>query len=83
LDRLPAKKMPAGVCCAAPAKGYWPMSIYDGGSRPSNLPALAVLVPLGDDTNAAAWRWIDRHEGEAISRSEAVSDWIASKDDRK
>jgi hypothetical protein len=34
-------------------------------------------------TNAAAWRWIDRHEGEAISRSEAVSDWIASKDDRK
>jgi hypothetical protein len=35
LDRLPAKKMPAGVCCAAPAKGYWPMSIYDGGSRPS------------------------------------------------
>ncbi len=27
-------------------------------------------------TNAAAWRWIDRREGEPISRSEAVSDWI-------
>jgi hypothetical protein len=27
-------------------------------------------------TNAAAWRWIDRHEGETISRSEAVSEWI-------
>lgn len=30
--------------------------------------------------NAEAWRWIDRHEGETISRSEAVSEWIWSKE---
>jgi len=33
------------------------------------------------ETNAAAWRWIDRQEGEPISRAEVVSDWIASKCD--
>jgi hypothetical protein len=32
-------------------------------------------------TNAAAWRWIDRQTGSPISRSEAVSDWIAEKND--
>jgi hypothetical protein len=31
-------------------------------------------------SNAEAWRWIDRHEGETISRSEAVSEWIRSKE---
>ena len=31
-------------------------------------------------TNAAAWRWIDRQEGETVSRSEAVSEWIWSKE---
>jgi hypothetical protein len=30
-------------------------------------------------SNAEAWRWIDRHEGETISRSEHVSEWIWSK----
>jgi hypothetical protein len=35
------------------------------------------------ETNAAAWRWIDRQEGTPISRAEAVSDWIASKDDQR
>jgi hypothetical protein len=33
------------------------------------------------ETNAAAWRWIDRQEGEPISQAEVVSDWIASKCD--
>jgi hypothetical protein len=33
------------------------------------------------ETNAAAWRWIDRQEGDPISRSEVVSDWIAAKSD--
>lgn len=28
-------------------------------------------------TNAAAWRWIDRQQGEAISKSEQRGDWIA------
>jgi hypothetical protein len=27
-------------------------------------------------SHAAAWRWIDRHEGQPISRSEKVSDWL-------
>lgn len=31
------------------------------------------------DTNAEAWRWIDRQEGSPISRGEAVSDWIWAK----
>jgi hypothetical protein len=30
-------------------------------------------------THAAAWRWIDRHEGEPISRAEHVSEWIVGK----
>lgn len=29
-----------------------------------------------DLTNAEAWRMLDRDEGEPISRSEKVSDWI-------
>jgi hypothetical protein len=43
-----------------------------------------VILPDGTrlafTTNAEAWRWIDRHEGETISRSEAVSEWIWSKE---
>jgi hypothetical protein len=30
-------------------------------------------------TNAAAWRWIDRQEGEVISRAENVSEWVWEK----
>ncbi|MEY9780344.1 hypothetical protein ABIA23_001746 [Sinorhizobium fredii] len=30
-------------------------------------------------TNGEAWRWIDRHEGEPISRGEDVSEWVWSK----
>jgi hypothetical protein len=30
-------------------------------------------------SNAEAWRWIDRHKGEAVSRAEHVSEWIWSK----
>lgn len=31
------------------------------------------------DTNAQAWRWIDRQENQPVSRAENVSDWIAGK----
>jgi hypothetical protein len=37
-----------------------------------------VLVSF--PTNAQAWRWVDRQTGDAISRSEKVSEWIMSKD---
>lgn len=30
-------------------------------------------------TNAQAWRWIDRQEGEPISRAEDVADWVSHK----
>lgn len=33
------------------------------------------------ETNAQAWRWIDRSEGVPISRSEAVSEWLFNKQD--
>jgi hypothetical protein len=32
-------------------------------------------------TNAQAWRWIDRHQGDIVSRSEAVSEWIATRNE--
>jgi hypothetical protein len=28
------------------------------------------------ETNALAWRWIDRREGSPVSRSEKVSEWL-------
>jgi hypothetical protein len=31
------------------------------------------------ETNAQAWRWLDRRQGDVISRSEAVSEWIWEK----
>jgi hypothetical protein len=33
------------------------------------------------ESNALAWRWLDRHDGEPISRSEKVSQWLYDKDD--
>jgi hypothetical protein len=27
-------------------------------------------------SNATAWRWIDRQNGDPVSRSEVVSDWL-------
>ncbi|ASY69739.1 hypothetical protein [Sinorhizobium fredii] len=30
-------------------------------------------------SNAAAWRWIDRHEGQPISRSEKTAEWMFDK----
>lgn len=30
-------------------------------------------------TNAQAWRWVDRHQGDIVSRAEAVSEWIWDK----
>jgi hypothetical protein len=42
-----------------------------------------VNLPNGEqkvfNTNAQAWRYIDRLLNEPISRAEHVSDWIASK----
>jgi hypothetical protein len=32
-------------------------------------------------THAQAWRWIDRNEGEPISRSELVSEWFFGNDE--
>jgi hypothetical protein len=57
LDRLPAKKMPAGVCCAAPAKGIWTMSIYDGESRPStdHLIIVAPFVRIERERDGEGW----------------------------
>lgn len=31
------------------------------------------------ETNAAAWRWIDRSENQPVSRSEDVGDWVFNK----
>jgi hypothetical protein len=28
------------------------------------------------ESNAEAWRWLDRHEGQPVSRSEAVGEWM-------
>ena len=28
------------------------------------------------ETNAEAWRWLDRRDGEPISRQEKVSEWL-------
>lgn len=39
------------------------------------------VVRAGFATMADAWRWIDRQEGEPISRGEKVSEWIAGKRD--
>ncbi len=33
----------------------------------------------GFDTNAEAWRWLDRQNNEPISRAEDVSDWVFNK----
>lgn len=32
------------------------------------------------ETNAKAWRYIDKANNEPVSRAQDVSDWIASKD---
>ena len=37
------------------------------------------MFEIFGESNAAAWRWIDRQSGEPISRKEAVSAWIMSK----
>jgi hypothetical protein len=30
-------------------------------------------------SNCEAWRWLDRHEGEPVSRSEQTSQWLFDK----
>ena len=41
-----------------------------------------TVLACGLDSNAAAWRWIERQQGAPISRSEHVAEWIASKAQR-
>jgi hypothetical protein len=41
------------------------------------LPGSILAGPF--KTNADAWRWIDRHEGEPISRREHVAQWLWNK----
>lgn len=31
------------------------------------------------ETSAEAWRWIDRHEGEPISKGESTAQWLWDK----
>lgn len=50
--------------------GTW--GVYRGPSGKAD-----IVGPFA--TMAEAWRWIDRHEGEAISPAEKKSDWIAGK----
>lgn len=38
-----------------------------------------LLIASGFRTNAEAWRWIDRHQGEPVSKAEDTADWIAQK----
>jgi len=33
----------------------------------------------GFTSNSAAWRWIDRQQGEPISRAECVAEWVWQK----
>jgi hypothetical protein len=35
-----------------------------------------VLIADGFRSNAAAWRWIDRQQGEPTSRAEHLSEWV-------
>jgi hypothetical protein len=35
------------------------------------------------ETNAEAWRWFDRHEGEPISCSEAMTEWLFEREVRR
>jgi len=37
------------------------------------------ILAGGFQTNGSAWRWIDRQNGEPISRSEDVAEWIWAK----
>jgi hypothetical protein len=37
------------------------------------------VVADGFTSNAAAWRWIDRQEGQPISRAESVAEWVWQK----
>lgn len=37
------------------------------------------VIQAGFESNAAAWRWLDRQQGDPISRSEHVAMWIMGK----
>jgi hypothetical protein len=40
---------------------------------------LAGTVVADFNSNAAAWRWVDRQQGQPISRSEHVAQWLADR----
>jgi hypothetical protein len=35
-----------------------------------------IIIAGPFDTNAQAWRWLDRHTGSPICRSESVAEWL-------
>jgi hypothetical protein len=51
-----------------PTDAGWAVLDDDGG-----------IVQTGFETNATAWRWLDRLNCEPISRSEVVADWVSRK----
>jgi hypothetical protein len=47
----------------------------ESGAADRHMPAPHTLAgPF--ETNAEAWRWLDRHEGSPVSRSEQVGEWM-------
>lgn len=55
------------------------LKLADGTWGVFNVGETAVPVAGPFATLAEAWRWIDRHEGDPVSRSEKVSEFIWSK----
>ncbi len=38
--------------------------------------ATGIVLAGPFDANSEAWRWIDRHENEPVSRAESVAEWL-------
>lgn len=53
------------------------LTLQNGGYAVAGADHLPLIYPF--DTQADAWRWIDRHECEPISPAEKKSDWIVGK----
>jgi hypothetical protein len=61
-----------------PPKGT-SMSVIESTSGWAVVDGNGRLLADGFRSNAAAWRWIDRQEGEPISRAESVAEWVWQK----
>ena len=72
-------KYPSGVQGRSPAlrSGLTVLSLPNGGYAVAGADHVPLIYPF--DTQAEAWRWIDRHEGDPISPAEKKSDWIVGK----